>query len=119
MALKEPFMKNRGSQLCMLGSSCLTLQIFTWYFRCTLPSLKRSHVGIARLRHHLNLGLKAEEVSFVICIIAPKKEVHFLLIMFATNSSLLLSAEIYQKCNRDRTNILITYEQHRTQESTI
>jgi len=37
--------------------------------------LKKSHVGIARLRHPLNLGFKCEEVQFVLAVIAPKKEV--------------------------------------------
>ncbi|XP_076800727.1 solute carrier family 4 member 11-like isoform X2 [Clavelina lepadiformis] len=41
---------------------------------CSLPMLKKSHVGIARLRNPLNLGNKCEEVLFVIAVIAPKKE---------------------------------------------
>lgn len=41
---------------------------------CVLPQLKRSHVAIARLRHPLNLGNKCEEISFVIAVVAPKKE---------------------------------------------
>ncbi|XP_077967625.1 solute carrier family 4 member 11-like isoform X2 [Styela clava] len=41
---------------------------------CVLPMIKRSHVAIARLRHPLNLGNKCEEVSFVIAVVAPKKE---------------------------------------------
>ena len=43
--------------------------------------LKKSHVGIARLRHPLNLGSRNEEVQFVIAVIAPKKEV-FLVLLF-------------------------------------
>lgn len=50
--------------------------------------LKRSHVAIARLRHPLNLGNKCEEVSFVIAIVAPKKEV----IHFSRQTRLMTSA---------------------------
>lgn len=52
-----------------------TEKLICHYFRCSLNEIKRSHVGIARLRHPLNFGNKCEEISFVIGIIAPKKEV--------------------------------------------
>jgi sodium borate transporter 11 len=37
----------------------------------TIPTLKKRHVGIARLRHSCNLGKNAEEVRFFILILCP------------------------------------------------
>jgi len=41
---------------------------------CSLPSLKQSHVAIARLNEPVNFGTHCEEVKFVTVIIAPQKE---------------------------------------------
>ena len=37
----------------------------------TVPTLKKRHVGIARLKHSCNLGKNAEEVRFLILILCP------------------------------------------------
>lgn len=41
---------------------------------CTIPSLLRRHVGIARLKHPANLGRNSQEVYFIILVLAPTKE---------------------------------------------
>eukprot|EP00095_Tigriopus_kingsejongensis_P000918 maker-scaffold186_size273091-snap-gene-1.39 protein:Tk00918 transcript:maker-scaffold186_size273091-snap-gene-1.39-mRNA-1 annotation:"hypothetical protein DAPPUDRAFT_40435" len=38
-----------------------------------IPTLKRRHVGIARLKHRCNLGQNAEEISFFILILCPSE----------------------------------------------
>ena len=37
----------------------------------TVPTLNKRHVGIARLKHNVNLGSHAEEIRFVILILCP------------------------------------------------
>merc|ERR1719414_106923 len=37
----------------------------------TVPTLKKRHVGIARLKHSCNLGKNAEEIRFLILILCP------------------------------------------------
>ncbi|XP_059090092.1 solute carrier family 4 member 11-like isoform X1 [Tigriopus californicus] len=39
----------------------------------TIPTLRKRHVGIARLKHRCNLGQKAEEVRFFILILCPSE----------------------------------------------
>ncbi|KAJ8040324.1 Sodium bicarbonate transporter-like protein 11 [Holothuria leucospilota] len=41
---------------------------------CSLPSLQRRYVGIARLRTPANLGRTSQEVRFVILVLAPLRE---------------------------------------------
>ena len=39
----------------------------------TIPTLKKRHVGIARLKHSSNLGKNSEEVRFVILVLCPSE----------------------------------------------
>ncbi|XP_033127380.1 sodium bicarbonate transporter-like protein 11 [Anneissia japonica] len=41
---------------------------------CSLPSLQRRHIGIARLKHAANMGTNSQEIHFVILILSPLKE---------------------------------------------
>lgn len=44
-------------------------------FRCSLPSLAKRHVAIARLKHAANMGRNSHEVRFFILVVTPSKEV--------------------------------------------
>nr|XP_046909383.1 LOW QUALITY PROTEIN: solute carrier family 4 member 11-like [Dermatophagoides farinae] len=41
---------------------------------CSLPSLARRHVAIARLKHPANMGRNSHEVRFFILVVTPSKE---------------------------------------------
>ncbi|XP_077981270.1 solute carrier family 4 member 11-like [Glandiceps talaboti] len=41
---------------------------------CNCPSLRRRHVGIARLKHPANFGRTSQEVYFVILVMSPTRE---------------------------------------------
>ena len=42
--------------------------------RCSLPSLQRRKVAIARLKHPANLGRTSQEIRFFILVLAPMRE---------------------------------------------
>ena len=41
---------------------------------CSLPSLHKRHVAIARFKHPANMGRNAHEVRFFILVLTPSKE---------------------------------------------
>ncbi|XP_075678042.1 solute carrier family 4 member 11-like isoform X2 [Dermatophagoides pteronyssinus] len=43
-------------------------------FGCSLPSLAKRHVAIARLKHPANMGRNSHEVRFFILVVTPSKE---------------------------------------------
>lgn len=44
-------------------------------FRCTVASVQKRHVAIARLRHPAVLGRTCQEVWFIILVVTSTKEV--------------------------------------------
>ena len=49
----------------------------TFYFpqyRCSLPSVQKRYVAIARLKYPANLGRNSQEARFIILVIAPTRE---------------------------------------------
>ena len=55
------------------GGNCYSWEQ-TWICGAiTIPTLKKRHVGIARLKHSTNLGKNAEEVRFVILVLCPSE----------------------------------------------
>lgn len=44
-------------------------------YRCSLPSLAKRHVAIARLKHAANMGRNSHEVRFFVLVVTPSKEV--------------------------------------------
>ena len=41
--------------------------------RCTLPSITKRHIVIARLKQPANLGRTSQEVKFIILVVVPVK----------------------------------------------
>jgi len=63
-------------RLVLCGTAC-SKQVFVRVFRCTVASVQKRHVAIARLRHPAVLGRTCQEVWFIILVVTSTKEVSF------------------------------------------
>ena len=59
-------------------------QLADYVFRCTVASVQKRHVAIARLRHPAVLGRTCQEVWFIILVVTSTKEVSFLYLYIFT-----------------------------------
>jgi hypothetical protein len=50
-------------------------------FRCSLPSVTKRHVGIARLKMPANFGRTSQEIRFIVLVIASTKEVRICFVL--------------------------------------
>jgi len=55
--------------------ACTCIVLMTSLSRCTVSSVQKRHVAIARLRSPANLGRTSQEVWFIILVITSTKEV--------------------------------------------
>ena len=56
------------------GTIAVIIHVFVLFIRCSLPSLQRRKVAIARLKHPANLGRTSQEIRFFLLVLAPMRE---------------------------------------------
>jgi len=63
------------------------LKVGRYLFRCTVASVQKRHVAIARLRQPAVLGRTCQEVWFIILVVTSTKEVHCSLVKLRISTS--------------------------------